>query len=154
MPNTYTQIYLHFIFVVKGRESLLNKKVHEDLFRYFNSIINLKTQKLLALNGYLDHLHLLISIDPNKSISDLVKELKVHSTKFIKGNLNVKSFSWQGGYACFSYGASQLSKVKTYIAKQEEHHKSKSFKEEYERFLKAFNIPYDERYVFEYLDLD
>lgn len=154
MANTYSQVYIHLIFCVNKRESLLNKEIRDRLFRFINSQINSDKQKLLSINGHYDHIHILFSINPDIAISRIVQELKINTSKFLKSECGIKNFSWQKGYGAFSYSKSQIDKVRKYIRGQEKHHKLKSFKEEYEGFLKAFEIDYNPKYVFEYIKLE
>lgn len=152
MPNTYSQIYLQFVFAVKGRDNLIKEDFREELQKYIFGIIENKGHKLISIYANPDHIHIFISLkNLNISISQLVKEIKVSSTNFIneKGFLNTQ-FYWQEGYGCFSYSKSQRDVVVNYIKNQKEHHKKKSFKEEYIAFLKKFEVEFDEKYVFEF----
>jgi len=153
MPNTYSQIYIHIIFTVKGRENLINKKHQEELQKYITGIISKRQQKLLAIYVNPDHIHLLVGLKPNITISDLVRDIKAGSSKFINDNrwINGK-FNWQEGFGAFSYSRSQIDTVINYIANQELHHKKTSFKEEYIGFLKTYEIDYDENYLFEWIE--
>ena len=150
MPNTYTQLYIHIIFAVKGREPLVSKQHKEELQKYITGIITNKRQKLIQINTMPNHIHILIGMTPDIALSDLVRDIKANSSKFInkKGWLRGK-FEWQTGFAAFTYSHSHLDIVANYIKNQEKHHARLTFREEYLRFLKRFNIPYDERYVFE-----
>jgi REP element-mobilizing transposase RayT len=153
MPNTYSQIYIQIIFTVKGRENLINKKHQEELHKYITGIIAKRQQKLLAVYANPDHIHILVGIKPNISISDLVRDIKAGSSKFINDNKWVNGkFNWQEGFGAFSYSRSQIDTVINYIANQELHHKKTSFKEEYIGFLKTYEIDYDENYLFEWIE--
>ncbi len=149
MANTYTQIYIHIIFAVKGRQNLISNNIKEELYKYITGIVTNEEQKLIAINGMPDHIHVLIGLKPNKSLSDLVRDIKANSSRFIneKQWINGK-FEWQTGYGAFTYSHSQLTNVINYIQNQEEHHKTKSFKEEYIEFLKSFDIDFEENYIF------
>ena len=154
MPNTYSQIYLQFIFAVKGRENLIQENYREELQKYITGIIQNKGQKLISIYANPDHIHIFVSFKKlDISISQFVKEIKVSSTNFIneKKFLNAP-FYWQEGYGCFSYSKSQRDAVVNYITDQKEHHKKKSFREEYLEFLKKFEVEFDEKYVFEFYD--
>jgi REP element-mobilizing transposase RayT len=112
-----------------------------------------KEQKSIIVNGVADHIHGFIGLKPSMKISDLVRDIKNNSTNFINEKKLVKGkFSWQEGYGAFSYSHSQINDVYNYILNQEEHHKKKTFKEEYLEFLNKFDIPYEERYLFEWID--
>jgi putative transposase len=150
MANTYTQIYIQIVIVVKGRHCLIPDVKKEILYKYITGIIQNKKHKLISINGISNHIHILIGLNPSESLSDLVKELKRCSTNFINEQkwLRVK-FSWQEGFGAFSYSRSQLGRVIDYIKNQELHHKRKSFREEYIEILKKFEVVYDEKYIFE-----
>ena len=151
MPNTYTKIYIHIVFSIKGRETLISNSWAIELYKYITGIITNKSQKLIAINGMHDHIHILVGIKPDISISDLVRDIKSNSTNFINNKKLVPGkFSWQEGFAAFSYSESQIPEVAGYIEKQKEHHQIKTFQEEYHDFLKKFNIKYDEKYLFEF----
>ncbi len=152
MSNTYTKIHIQFVFAVKHRHGLIQPEWKEGLNKYITGIVQAKDHKLLAINGMPDHLHLLAGLRPNQSISDLMQDVKGSSSKWINDNRLVKGrFEWQEGYGAFSYGASQVNDVINYIRNQEEHHKRKSFIDEYREFLQKFEIDYDERYIFQEL---
>ena len=149
MPNTYTQIHLQFVFAVKYRNGLIHSSFKEELYQYISGIIKVHNHKLLAINGMPDHIHILVGMRPSQSASDLVQNIKANSSKWIneKKFLKVK-FEWQEGYGAFSYSKSHVQNVIKYIQNQEKKHQVKSFNEEYLDFLNAFEIDYDERYVF------
>ena len=149
MANTYTQIHLQFVFAVKYRNGLIHSSFKKELYHYISGIIKAHNHKLLAINGMSDHLHILVGMRPSQSVSDLMQNIKTNSSKWIneKKFLKVK-FEWQEGYGAFSYSKSHVQNVIHYIQNQEEKHKVKSFNEEYLDFLNAFEIDYDERYIF------
>ncbi len=143
--STYSQIYIQTIFAVKGRDGLIQPKWEERLYKYITGIVQNKGQKMLAINGIPNHIHFLIGMKPSCCLSDLVREVKKSSNEFINDNkLSKFKFNWQEGFGAFSYSHSQLDKVIAYIMNQKEHHKKKTFKEEYTDFLKQFNVEYDE----------
>jgi len=149
MANTYTQTYIHFVFAVKNRLGLINKHWREDLYKYISGIITNKGHKLIAIGGMDDHLHILIGISSNQSLSDIVSQIKRASTLWINGNKFFPgNFAWQEGYGAFSYGKSQLADVINYIFNQEQHHRKRTFRDEYLEFLKLYEIEFDEKYVF------
>jgi len=153
MANTFSQIYIHVVFAVKGRQSLISAKHREELHKYITGIVQNKGQKMIAIFCMSDHVHLLISFQPDVSVSDLVRDIKANSSKFInEQKWVVGKFSWQSGFGAFSYSKSQKDDVVNYILNQEEHHKIRSFKEEYIDILKKFEIEYDDRYLFEWLE--
>jgi len=149
MANTYTQIHIQAIFAVQNRQSLIRSEWKEELYKYMTGIVQNNNHKVLQINGMPDHVHLLIGMRPTQALSDLMKVVKGDSSEWInKKGLTKGTFSWQAGYGAFSYGKSQVPKVIRYIQNQEEHHRKKTFTEEYLDFLKAFEIEYDDRYVF------
>lgn len=153
MANTYTQIYIQIVFAVKGRQNLISKENREELHKFITGIVSNRGQKLFAVFAMPDHVHILVSMSPNVSISDLVRDIKAGSSKFINDSqwINGK-FNWQEGYGAFSYSKSSVDKVVKYILNQEEHHKKKTFKEEYLGFLEKFEIEYDSEYLFEWIE--
>jgi REP element-mobilizing transposase RayT len=153
MANTYTQIYIHVVFAVQGRQNLLRKENKEELHKYITGIIRNKKQKLIAINSMPDHVHILIGLKPSIALSDLVRDIKNNSSTFINEKKWVRGkFNWQEGFGAFSYGHSQLDVVIAYIQNQEKRHARQSFKEEYLGLLKKFQIEYDERYVFKWIE--
>ena len=151
MANTYTQIYYHIIFAVRNRESLITESIKEELYKYISGIINNQKQKLLIINGMPDHIHILINCKPNINLSNLVKEIKEHSTKFINDKkIFIGKFYWQTGFSAFSISNRDIPAIINYIKNQENHHGKKSFKEEYLNLLKENEILYDEKYVFDF----
>ena len=154
MAGTFSQIYIQYVFAVKGRENLLQKPWRDEVFKYIAGIIKEKNQKAIIVNGVTDHVHVFVGLKPSMNISDLVRDIKNNSSKFINEQRFLKGkFSWQEGYGAFSYAHSQIESVYQYILKQEEHHMKKTFKGEYLDFLQKFKIDYSEKYLFEWLDL-
>lgn len=153
MAGTFSQIYIQVVFAVKGRENLISSSWKDELHKYMSGIIKGKEQKPIIVNGMPDHIHAFIGLRPSMPISDLVRDIKNNSSNFINDKKLVKGkFSWQEGYGAFSYSHSQIQNVYDYILKQEEHHKKKTFKEEYLDFLKKFEIEHSEKYLFEWID--
>lgn len=153
MPNTFTQIYIQVVFAVQNRKALIQPEWEEELNKYITGIIQNKGQKLLAINGTKNHIHIFIGMKPNCCLSDLVREIKKASNLYIKEKGFSKfAFKWQEGFGAFSYSHSQLSDVIKYIENQKEHHRKKKFKEEYLAFLKAFEIEFKNKYLFEWIE--
>ncbi len=153
MSNTYSQIYLQFVFAVEGRQSLIPKKHKEELHKYITSLVQIRKAKMLAVHCMPDHTHLFVGFKPSILISDFVKQIKVESNEFITGKKWVRGkFAWQEGYGVFSYGHSQITRVCNYIKNQEIHHAKKTFKQEYHEFLEKFAIDYEEQYLFEFIE--
>lgn len=153
MANTYSQIYIQIIFAVQGRECFIKEPFREELQKYMAGIIANKKQKLYAIYCMPDHTHLFVSMKPDLSVSELAGAVKSNSSSFIKEKKWVnESFSWQEGFGSFSYSKSQSQNVVNYILNQPEHHKKKTFRQEYLEFLKRFEIEYNEKYLFEFYD--
>ncbi|MBO9681940.1 MAG: IS200/IS605 family transposase [Flavisolibacter sp.] len=153
MPNTFSQIYLQFVFAVKGRQSLIPKQHKEELHKYITALVQARKAKMLAVHCMPDHIHLFVGYKPSVLISDFVKEIKVQSNEFIKGKKWInENFGWQEGYGVFSYGHSQIDRVCKYVLNQEEHHKKKTFKQEYFEFLEKFSVAFEEKYLFEWIE--
>jgi REP element-mobilizing transposase RayT len=153
MPNTYTQIYIQIVFAVTGRENLISKSHREELHKYITGIVQKREQKMLSIFCMPDHTHLLVGLKPSIAISDLTRDIKAGSSNFINDKKWVKGkFNWQEGFGAFAYSRSQIDTVIKYILNQEEHHKKKTFREEYTNFLKKFEIEYDEKYLFEWIE--
>ncbi len=130
MAGTFSQIYIQYVFAVKGRQNLLHKPWREEVFKYISGIIKGKNQKPIIVNGVEDHVHCFVGLKPGMSISDLVRDIKNNSSNFINEQKFLKGkFSWQEGYGAFSYSHSQIENVYRYIENQEEHHRKISFLE-------------------------
>ena len=153
MANTYTQIYLQFVFAVKGRQSLLHDSFRDELHKYITGIVEKRNNKLITINSVEDHMHIFIGFGTTMSIADLLHDIKMNSSKFIEQKKWVKGkFAWQEGYGGFSYSRSHIDRVVKYINNQQEHHKKRSFKDEYLDYLKKYAVVYDSRYLFDWLD--
>lgn len=153
MAGTYSQIYIQIVFAVNGRENLLQKPWRDEVFKYIAGIVKGKNQKPIIVNGVANHVHLFVGLKPSISVSDLVRDIKNNTSNFINEQKFVRGrFSWQEGFGSFSYSHSQIEQVYQYILNQEEHHKKKSFREEYLDFLQKFDVEYDEKYLFEWND--
>ena len=153
MPDTYSQLYVHIVFAVKNRNALINKNWEERLYQYITGIVQKKGQKILAINGMPDHLHILIGMKPTCCLSDLVKEIKKSSNNFIKENRFVPyQFNWQEGFGAFTYSHSQLSNVIGYILNQKEHHTKRTFKDEYLEFLSKYDVSFKNEYLFDWVE--
>ncbi|PSR11090.1 MAG: IS200/IS605 family transposase [Bacteroidetes bacterium] len=151
--GTFSQIYIQYVFAVKGRSNLLQKPWRGEVFKYMSGIIKGKNQKPIIVNGVADHVHVFVGLKPSMSIADLVRDIKNNSSKFInEQNFLKEKFAWQEGYGAFSYAHSQIDQVYQYIANQEAHHEKKTFREEYIDFLQKYEIEYNEKYLFEWMD--
>jgi len=149
MANTYSQIYLHFVFAVQDRSSVIREEWKNDLYRYMSGIISNNGHKAYIINGMPDHVHALVSMAPTQSPSELMYDVKRSSSLWInQQRLVAGKFLWQEGFGVFSYGQSQINSIANYIEAQEDHHKKQSFIEEYRQFLRLFAIEFDERYIY------
>ncbi len=153
MAGTFSQIYIQYVFAVKGRDNLLQKPWRDEVFKYISGIIKGKNQKPIIVNGVADHVHIFVGLKPTMSIADLVRDIKNNSSNFINDQKFIKGkFAWQEGYGAFSYAHSQIDNVFQYIANQEGHHRKKTFREEYLDFLKKFEVEYSEKNLFDWFD--
>lgn len=155
MANTFSQIYLQFVFAVKNRQNLISKEHKEELHKYITGLVRNRNAKMLAVHYMPDHIHLFVGFRPVISISDFVKEIKVESNEFTNSKKWInKKFSWQEGYGVFSYSYSHshIDRVIKYILNQEKRHQKKSFREEYLEFLDRFQIPYNKKYLFDFFE--
>lgn len=153
MADTFSQIYIQIVFAVKKRECLIHQSWEEELYKYISGIIRNKEQKVLAINGMPDHIHILIGMKPSCCLSDLVREIKKSSNEFIKERKFSKyHFQWQEGFGAFSYCHSALDNVISYIQNQKAHHKKQTFKEEYKEFLIQFHVDHKDEYLYDFLD--
>lgn len=152
MPGTYSQIHIQIVFAVKFRQCLIQAHWENELYKYITGIVQHKGQKMLAINGMPDHIHIFMGMRPSCCLSDLVREIKKSSTEFINGQRYSRSkFQWQEGFGAFSYSPDAVERVIAYVLNQKEHHKKKSFREEYKAFLKEYQIEYQDKYLFEWL---
>ncbi len=149
VANTYAQIYIQIVFAVEGRQNLIQSEHNNELQKYITGIVSGQKQKLLAINNLPDHVHVLIGLDAGLSVSELVRDIKANSSRFINEKRWVGGrFSWQEGFGAFSYSRSQIDAVIRYIQSQQRHHARRTFREEYVEFLRKFQVDYDERHIF------
>jgi putative transposase len=152
-PGAFTQLYVQLIFAVKNRDAVLYKDIRPKVFAYMGGIILNLRQKPIIINGISNHVHIFFGMNPKMSVSDTVHEIKRNTSIFINDNkLCVGKFAWQDGYGGFTYSRSQVDHVYKYIQNQEKHHENETFREEYIKFLKRFEIEYDERFLFDFMD--
>ena len=150
MPNTYSQLYIQTVFAVKYRRAVIEKPWRADLMAVMGNLINETGCKNIIVNGVEDHVHCFFSLKVNLSISDVMQSVKAKSSKWINESEHLASrFEWQRGFGAFSYSKSAVESVYRYIERQEANHKTETFKEEYTKQLKAFEIDFDEHYFFE-----
>ena len=148
MANSYTSLFIHVIFGTHSREPLLTPAVRNQLWPYMGGIARANKFKAITIGGAMDHAHMLILIPALMPVAKAVQLVKAGSSKWIHDNIGpLRNFAWQEGYGAFSIGASQVDDVIAYIDRQEEHHRLRTFQEEYLDFLKQYKIEYDERYL-------
>lgn len=153
MANTYTQIYIQIVFAVEGRQSLIAPEHNDEMQKYITGIVSAQRHKLIAINNMPDHLHLLVGLRPDAALSELVRDVKANSSRFINEKRWVLGrFSWQEGFGGFSYSRSQLGAVIRYIENQQKHHAKRSFLDEYTELLEKFEVQFDQRYIFKPID--
>ncbi|MBQ9816047.1 MAG: IS200/IS605 family transposase [Proteobacteria bacterium] len=149
MANTYTQLYTHYVFAVHSRECLILPEWQQELYQYIIGIVRNRKQHVMAVGGVHDHVHLFVSMNPTISASSLMADVKRGSSKWVNDHRLVRGrFAWQEGFGAFSYAKSQSGTVIRYINNQEEHHRNKTFREEYIDILEEFDVLFDERYIF------
>ena len=149
MANTFSQIYIHVVFAVEGRQNLIQPEHNNELQKYLTGIVSGQRQKLITVNNMPDHVHILLGLKPDMALSDLVGDIKTGSSGFINRQRWVcGKFNWQEGYGALSYSRSQLDTVVRYIQNQQKHHATKTFRQEYIELLERFEIAYDERFLF------
>jgi len=153
MANTYSQLNVHCVFAVKGRENIISTRFRDELHSYMSGILRNDGAFPLAVGGWKDHVHVFFELPPALSVSKVMQMLKATSSKWVNDNRLVTGrFSWQEGYGAFSHSRSQRDQVIRYIMEQEKHHEQKSFREEYLEMLKQNDIRYEEAYLFEFYD--
>jgi putative transposase len=153
MANTFSQIYIQTVFAVSNRQSLIKPDFKEELYKYVSGIVRNQGQKLIAINGMPDHLHILIGLKPSMALADLVRDIKADSSTYVNKKKWVRGkFTWQEGYGAFSYGHSQLNTIVRYIQNQEKHHSRRTFKNEYLSLLRKFDIRFQDKYVFDFIE--
>lgn len=149
MPQSLAYNYIHLVFSTKYREPLIAPEVEEALYKYITGICKNYECTLLQIGGMPDHVHLLFVLSKKVALVTFVTELKKSSSKWIKSQGSYPDFYWQGGYGAFSVSPRHVEQIKNYIANQKEHHRHKTFKEEYTGILIKHNVDYDERYVWD-----
>jgi REP-associated tyrosine transposase len=151
MPQSLAQIYLHIVFSTKERRRYLqNHAIRTELHSYLGGTCRNLGCPSLCVGGVEDHVHILCRLSRTISVSGLVRELKRESSKWLKTKSpDLAIFEWQAGYGAFSISPGHVEQLREYITRQEEHHKSESFQDEFRRFLRNYGIEYDERYVWD-----
>ena len=153
MANTYTQMYVQIVFAVQYRENLIAEAWRDEIEKYMCGIVTNEKSKPLAVYCNPDHTHILVGLHPTVAVSDLARDIKANSSKFINEKHWIRGkFNWQEGYGAFTYAKSQLDTVVKYILNQPQHHRKQTFKDEYLTTLNNFDVEYDEQYLFEWYE--
>lgn len=147
MANTYTQLYIHFVFAVKNRESLIKPAIESELYAYICGACKSRKHHVIAINGYTDHIHMLVGMHPTENPSDLMQSIKIQTSKWMHERHNVQNFSWQSGFGAFSYSKSFLPAVEKYISNQKKHHESVSFDDEIREIFQSAGIDFDDSFI-------
>jgi REP element-mobilizing transposase RayT len=148
MAQSLSKLYVHLIYHIKNTSVVIRDEEKQKLYAYMGSVLKSNDSIPIIINGTEDHVHILCVMSKNIALANLVEEIKRHSSRWIKTlDKYYSGFEWQAGYGGFSVSPSIHNKTKQYINNQEEHHKKKTFKEEYLMFLKEYGIKYDEKYL-------
>ncbi|MEO7176437.1 MAG: IS200/IS605 family transposase [Saprospiraceae bacterium] len=148
MPNTYTQLYVHVVFAVRGRANLISNLFKERLYQYITGIISSKNQKLMIINGMPDHIHILMGPKPDCNLSALIRDIKANSSKWVNENrFTNQKFEWQTGFSAFSVSQSRIDGIVNYILRQEQHHQDKSFTQECVENLNEYKVAFDPNFL-------
>lgn len=155
MADVFSQLYIHIIFAVKNREALIQPAWEERLYQYTTGIVQNRGNKMLAIGGMPDHIHLFIGLKPAESLSDLVREIKKATNEYIKAQrFSAFAFAWQEGYGAFSHSRSQIDAVCKYVLNQKAHHQKRTFEEEFLKMLQDFEVEMGQKELFEFFTPD
>ncbi len=150
MPQSLSAIYLHLVFSTKRREPMLGNEVAGRLYAYLGGVATASKNSLICAGGMPDHVHLLVSLGRETAVAELIRDLKSNSSRWIHDTFaTMKRFAWQNGYAAFSVSQSQLDAVRSYIENQAEHHRTRTFQEEFIEWLRRHHLPFDEQFVWD-----
>ena len=150
MSQSLDQVFVHLIFSTRDRQPWLDDELRSPLYKYLATVVRKLGCACPRVGGMADHVHLAIQLSRTMTIAELVKEIKISSSKWIKSQSpELTEFSWQKGYGVFSVGPADLDALLQYIDQQEEHHKVRLFQDEYRAFLKKYGVVFDERYVWD-----
>jgi len=148
MPHSYVSCCMHYVFSTKDRRKIISSEMREQLWAYIGGIARKNKMKALAVGGTADHVHVLLALHSTISLAKAIQLIKGGSSKWISGAFStLRNFAWQEGYGVFSISISGIDDTVAYIKAQDEHHKKRTFKEEFLAFLRKHSIEYDERYI-------
>jgi putative transposase len=155
MADVFSQIYIHTVFAVKNRQALIRPDWEEELYKYITGIVQNRGNKMLAIGGMPDHIHIFIGMKPAETLSDMVREIKKSTHQFVKEKrLSKFEFAWQEGYGAFSYSLSHIDAVCKYVLNQKEHHQIRTFEEEFLKILQDYKIEMGKKQVFDFFHPD
>ena len=155
MSDVFSQVYIQTVFAVRNRHALIQPAWEDELYRYITGVVQHRKHKMLAIGGMPDHIHIFFGLNTGQALSDLVREIKKASTYFInKQEFTSAKFTWQAGYGAFSYNKSSLDAVCKYIINQKEHHRKRTFAEEYHKMLADFGIEIGRKKTFDFSVFD
>lgn len=149
MPQSFASLHCHIVFSTKNRQPLITRELQPRLFEYIGGILRNSSSPLIAAGGMPDHVHLLISLGRTLAVADAVRLIKSNSSTWIHDELRMREFQWQTGYGAFAVSYSNIDAVKEYIANQEEHHRVRTFQDEFREILRRHGLEWDERYVWD-----
>jgi len=150
MPQSLTKNYVHITFSTRKRQPLIDEGIRHELYAYIGGICTNIESFPVEVGGHTDHIHILCLLSKNIYLAKLVEEIKTHSSKWIKSKgVQYEQFYWQVGYGAFSVGPERVDEIQQYIHNQQQHHRVKTFQDEYRELLKTFGVEYDERYVWD-----
>jgi REP element-mobilizing transposase RayT len=147
MPSTHLSLHYHLVFGTKGRQPWIAVAWRDRLHAYLGGVIREMDALPEEIGGMADHVHLLVGLKATHRLSDVVRDLKRASSEWVHVTVGLREFAWQEGYGAFTVSASNREEVRVYIARQEEHHRTRTFREEYVEFLRRHGVVYEERYL-------
>lgn len=147
MPSTHTSLHYHLVFSTRDRIPSIRADIRERLHAYLGGVIRGIGGTPLEVGGVADHVHLFVGLKPTHVVADVMRALKGDSSKWMRSELGVRDFAWQEGYGAFTVSKSSVDAVREYVRNREEHHRKRTFQEEYVEFLQKMQIEYDERYL-------
>lgn len=149
MPQSFASLHCHIVFSTKHRQPQISDELRPRLFEYIGGILRNQSSCLIAAGGVPDHIHLLVSLGRTIAVADAVRIVKTNSSSWIHEELRLPEFGWQDGYGAFAVSYSNVESVKQYLANQAEHHRSRTFQEEFREFLRRHGLEWDERYIWD-----
>jgi len=149
MPQSFASLHCHIVFSTKGRRPQISSELQPRLFEYIGGIVRNHSGCLVAAGGVPDHVHLLVSLGRTIAVADMVHLIKSNSSAWMHDDVGMRDFQWQDGYGAFAVSYSNVSQVRQYLANQEEHHRERTFQDEFRDLLRRHDLTWDERYVWD-----